>query len=220
MSCCNISDGVCVLFTKGLEENKHLEKLDLSDNNICGLGVLSIFSVLESNKCALVELNLSSNWVRYEQLSNVPHDQVESTTILSKNSSLKTLIVSEFYPFSDWFGVKLFEGLKQNNVLRKLDISDNVIRLYTFFNEFLSMLSGNSTLSELNVRWVGFPPCIDGLTEALLKCSSLKVITVDPVNEQLLMNKDQLIGKGISIIKSVGGGYSQFVYYKDSECLS
>ena len=181
--------------------------------------MLSIFSVLESNKCALVELNLSSNWIQYEQLSSVPHDQIKSTTILSKNSSLKTLIVSEFYPFSDWFGVKLFEGLKQNNVLQKLDISDNVIRLDTF-NEFLSMLSENSTLSELNVRWVEFPPSIDGLTEALLRCSSLKVITVDPVNEQLLMNKDQLIGKGISIIKSVGGGYSQFAYYKDSECSS
>ena len=219
ISSCNIPDGVCVLLTKGLEENKHLEKLDLSGNNICGLGVLSIFSALESNKCALVELNLSSNWIQYEQLSSVPHDQIESTTILSKNSSLKTLIVSEFYPFSDWFGVKLFEGLKQNNVLQKLDISDNVIRLDTF-NEFLSMLSENSTLSELNVRWVEFPPSIDGLTEALLRCSSLKVITVDPVNEQLLMNKDQLIGKGISIIKSVGGGYSQYVYYKDSECLS
>jgi hypothetical protein len=214
MSRCNIPDGVCVLLAKGLEKNKHLEKLDLSSNSICGLGVLSIFSVLESNTCALVELNLSSNW-EYEQLCSIPHNQIESTTILSRNSSLRTLIVSEFYPFSDWFGDKLFEGLKQNDVLQKLDVSDNVVRHDTF-NEFLGMLSENSSLSEINVRWVEFPACIDGLTEALLECSSLKVITVDPVTEQMLMHKDQLLSKGITIVKSVGGGaYIQSVYYRE-----
>ncbi len=84
------------------------------------------------------------------------------------------------------------------------------------FNEFLGMLSGNSSLSEINIRWVEFPTCIDGLTEALLECSSLKVITVDPVTEQMLMHKDQLLSKGITIVKSVGGGtYIQSVYYKD-----
>ena len=182
MSQCKIPDDVCVLFSKGLEGNKHLEKLDLSSNNICGLGVLSMFSVLESNMCSLVELNMSSNW-ETEKSDSIKHEQIERINILSKNSSLKTLIVSEFYPFSDWFGVKLFEGLKQNNVLQKLDISDNIIRLDAF-NELIGMLSGNSTLTDLNVRWVEFPACMTGLTEALLHCSSLKVITVDPVLEK------------------------------------
>ena len=214
MSECNIPDNVCMLFMEGLKENKYLEKLDLSGNKICRQGILSIFSVLEGNTCSLLELNLSSNW-EYEKVSSIPHDQIESATILSRNRSLKTLIVSEFYRFSDWFGGKLFEGLQQNDVLRMLDISDNVVRPDAF-NELLSMLSSNSSLSELNIRWVEFPACIDGLTEALLQYSSLEVIIVDPVIDQILKNhKDQLFSRGITIIKSVGGGYSQFVYYKE-----
>ena len=32
------------------------------------------------------------------------------------------------------------------------------------------------------------------------------------------MHKDELLSKGITIVKSVGGGYAQFVYYKDDVC--
>ena len=213
MSSCDISDDTCVLFLKGLIKNTHLEKLNLSGNSICGIGILNIFEILEGNTCSLEELNLSSNW-EFQRLSSIPQDQIESVTILSTNSTLRTLLVSEFCCFNEWFGIKLFEGLKHNGTLCKLDMSDNRVGVDTF-NEFISMLSENSTLCELNIRWDDFPVCDDSLVEALLQCSSLKKLTVDPVIDGLLMHKDQLLSKGIDIVKSVGGGFSQYMYYKE-----
>ena len=213
MSSCDISDDTCVLFLKGLINNTHLKKLNLSGNSICGIGILNIFEILEGNTCSLEELNLSSNW-EFQRLSSIPQDQIESVTILSTNSTLRTLLVSEFCCFNEWFGIKLFEGLKHNGTLCKLDMSDNRVGVDTFY-EFISMLSENSTLCELNIRWDDFPVCDDSLVEALLQCSSLKKLTMDPVIDGLLMHKDQLLSKGIDIVKSVGGGFSQYMYYKE-----
>lgn len=201
MCCCGISDGVCKIFAKGLSQNKHIEKLDLSRNEILGHGLLALFQVLEENKCTLLELNLSSNW-KYNSLSDVKLDEIEDVTILIKNSVLKTLIVSDFCDFSAWFGIKLFEGLKRNTSLCKLDISGNIIQTHAC-NLFVNMLSHNSTLTELNINLCEFLELHYNLADVLLKCSSLKRLTVDPTMEEILNFQNVKFAQNLTVTKVV-----------------
>ena len=202
MSNCEISDNVCKFFVKGLVDNKHLERLNLSMNEICGHGILALFEVLESNTCPLIELNIASIWTN----ETLTIDERESATILSTNTSLRTLIVSIFpsYEFNEWFGIKLFNGLKQNTTLNTLDISENVICVGTC-GIFVNMLQSNSTLLSINIFHTEFfwCDCVNNLAEAFLQCSSLKELTVDQSTEDLLHRQDEKLSQTISVVRKV-----------------
>ena len=201
MCCCGISDGACRIFAKGLSQNKQIEKLDLSRNEILGRGILDLFQVLDENECTLLDLNLSSNW-KYGTLSDVKLDEIEDVTILFKNPAIKTLIVSDFPDFSAWFGIKLFEGLKRNTSLCKLDISGNIIQTHAC-KLFVDMLSQNSTLTELNINQCEFVEWHYNLADVLLKCSSLKTLTVDPTMEEILKFQNTEFAQNFNVIKVV-----------------
>lgn len=203
MCSCDISDNVCKVITRGLAENNHIEKLDLSNNNICGEGVLAVFQILEDNKCPISELDLSSNR-KPNRARNITAFELENVTLLLNNKTLKTLIVSDFEIFSEWFGVKLFEGLTRNRTLYELDISSNVLDV----DAFVRMLSWNNfcTITKLNISWSGFFVWNSSIVDALLKCSSLKTLIVDPVLKEALMfeNESQTFDEKIEIISDIG----------------
>ena len=205
LSGCGITDEACVIFAKGLEDNKQMERLNLSENETYGRGILALFKVLESNSCSLTELDISSMWSA-EKYSNLGEDEIEGATVLSTNTSLKSLIVSNFpyYEFNEWFGIKLFNGLKQNTTLNALNISGNVLFVDTC-NAFVNMLRSNSTLVNISVFQTEFfwCDCVNNLAEAFLQCSSLKELTVDQSTEELLHYQDKELNQKISVIRKV-----------------
>ena len=205
MSSCHVNDEACKILAQGLFENRNMKRLNLSGNMICGHGILALFGVLESNTCSLEELNISS---MIGILSSVSQDEINSASILSTNSSLKVLNVSEFPvdPFNEWFGVKLFDGLKSNVTLSTLDISENVVKIVAF-NAFGSMLSSNSTLADLNIVHTEFYWCNYNLANSLLSCTSLKTLTVDQVTGEILDLQNEKLGQQLYITKIVDDYY-------------
>ena len=181
MHYCGISDEVCKLITEGLAQNKHLRKLNLSSNRICDRGVVSLFHVLNSNSCCLQELNLSSNWkdsVNFEYGFDI-------TDILSSNTELKALLVSDFCCFGKWFGRKLLKGLQQNSTLNTLDISENYFDADTS-TALLHMISRNKSITNLTMLWCSFNPWnLDNLAYAL-KTGSIQKLVTDPVTKVAL----------------------------------
>ena len=181
MHCCDISDEVCKLITEGLAQNKHLRKLNLSSNKICDSGVVSLFQVLNSNSCCLQELNLSSNWkdsVDFEYGFDI-------TDILSSNTELKALLVSDFCCFGKWFGRKLLKGLQQNSTLNTLDISENYFDADTS-TALSHMISRNKSITNLTMLWCSFNPWnLDNLAYAL-KTGSIQKLVTDPVTKVAL----------------------------------
>ena len=201
MSSCHVNDEACKILAQGLFENRNMKRLNLSGNMICGHGILALFGVLENNMCSLEELNISS---MIGILSSVSQDEINSMSILSTNSSLKVLKVSEFPvdPFNEWFGVKLFDGLKSNVTLSTLDISENVVKIDAF-NAFGSMLSSNSTLADLNIVHTEFYWCNYNLANSLLNCTSLKTLTVDQVTGEILDLQNEKLSQQLCITKIV-----------------
>ena len=181
MNSCGISDEVCEVIAKGLAHNKCLRKLDLSNNRICDVGVVSLFQVLNSNSCCLQELNLSSNWKDSVDLEyNFP-----IRTILSNNTELKILSVSCLECFRTGFGRELLIGLQQNTTLNTLDISENYIDGETSA-ALSSMVSQNTSITALTMLWCTFNPWnFNNLVHAL-KGGSIKKLVTDPITKVAL----------------------------------
>ena len=180
---CRISDEVCKVITAGLAQNKTLLRLNLSENEICGSGMMALFELLEENTCCLQELNLSSNW-KYPRTDVVKPSEIIDKTILKTNSTLLVLMVSDFHYFSEWLGSKLFEGLKQNSTLHELDIGGNFLDHETS-HVFLDMISHNKAVTKLSIRYCQISvPWNLNLAE-ILSNSSLQEVIVDPVTINL-----------------------------------
>ena len=190
MHYCDISDEVCKVITKGLAQNKCLRKLDLSSNRISDIGVVSLFQVLNSNSCCLQELNFSSNQNDSFDLEyNFPIGN-----ILSNNTELKVLSVSNLLCFRTGFGKELLKGLQQNSTLTTLDISENYIDAET--SAALSgMVSQNTSITVLTMLWCNFNPWnFEHLAHALKgdSITVMKLIT-DPVTKVALEINSEVI---------------------------
>ena len=176
VSRCDISDDVCKLINNGMASNQHLHRLDLSGNRICGSGVVDLFKVLESNQCKLKELDLSLNKV-YPHIDYVTRDEVLNMYLLKENTTLTVLKVPELTPFSIWFGLQLFKGLKDNTTLLELDISGTYLDEETS-TAFTDMISHNTTLSVLNIAYCN-SYYGTSIAEVLKKSSSIREVIVE-----------------------------------------
>ena len=199
MSHCGINSESCTILATGLAENEHMKQLDLSGNEICGHGIIALFGVLETNTSALSEMNISASESYYTH-DDVSHDDIEEAAILSTNSTLTTLKVANFSSdFSEWFGGRLFDGLKRNTTLHTLDIGGNDVAP-NVFNVFVSMLSSNTSLVELDLTNTTFPEWNNDLANALLKCSSLEKVKVDEEMYESLIHQNEAIRQTLSLV--------------------
>ena len=159
-----ITDEVCELIAGGLGNNKQLKTLNLCNNRICSSGIISLFQVLDDNKCCLKELNISLNCDRPWRAS----DDIQLDRILATNSSLEILIISDGGYFGESFGLELFKGLKCNSKLHTLDISRNYFDATTS-KVFTEMIKHNTTLVQLDIRYCQFTFWNLNFTNASLK---------------------------------------------------
>ena len=172
---CNISDEVFDLITEGLAQNNHLTKLDLSKNWLCGKGILALFKCLENDRSYLSELDLSSNHDLHS-VDIVSFSEIK--TNLANNTRLKALKVSDWFCcVSKGFQRELFKGLQQNSTLKELDISENDLDASTT-RAFSDMLSRNTSLVKLNIRWCTFTPWnLENLARSLTQNPNCRVIS-------------------------------------------
>ena len=147
----SITDEVCKLIADGLSNNKQLKTLNLRGNRICSSGMISLFQVLDTNKCCLKELDVSLNCASQWGVS----DGTQLDRILATNSSLEVLIISDGGYFGEWFGLELFKGLKGNSKLHTLDISRNYFDP-TASKAFTKMIECNKTLTKLDISFCQF----------------------------------------------------------------
>ena len=198
---CKISDKECKLIAEGLAQNKCLTKLDLSNNWLCGQGIVAIFKCLPNNWCCLSNLDLSCNHETYttdtislSEIKTVSFSEVKHS--LANSAKLKALKVSDlFCRTSKRFQRGLFKGLQQNFTLEKLDISKNFLDA-NMTCAFSDMLSQNTSLTELNVRWCTFTPRnLKYLAKSLTHNPNCRIIS-DPLTKITL----DLSGEHISNI--------------------
>ena len=190
-----ISDEVCILITEGLSQNRNLKTLDLSANSIHNSGVMNLFQMLDRNACCLQELDISFNY------ANLHSDIVKSCgSILATNSSLRTLAVSRCGYFEEWFGLELLNGLKQNTILLKLDISDNYFDERATSN-FTEMLLHNKTLTQLDITGTKFAVWKFNFIEILSK-SSVKKLIVDFETKSLLDFDTAPLGMQVEVVNN------------------
>jgi len=111
--------GDAVLFVAfSLYNNKTVQVLDISDNNISGMGAQEIAKALCENR-TLHKLDISNN--------NILNDGAKAiSNFIKKNSILQELIIKG-NNISIEGAKEITEAIKINTTLQKLDISDNKI---------------------------------------------------------------------------------------------
>ena len=173
---CDISDDVCDLIAGGLAQNNCLTEFNLSNNWLCGKGILALFKCLQDDRSYLSELDLSSNHDIIHPVDIVNFSEVK--TSLAHNTKLKTLKVSDcFCCISKELQRELFNGLQQNSTLEELDISANLLDASTT-RAFSDMLSQNTSLVKLNIRWCTFTPWnLENLAKSLTRNPNCRVIS-------------------------------------------
>ena len=206
---CGVSNEVCELIAEGLSQNKQLKDLDLGRNYINGSGLLSIFKTLGNNKSNLGKLNFTSNTICNENMVpeyGVPFNELRA--ILGTNTTLKVLEVSHLFTRNVGFGRELFKALQHNFTLTRLDIRKNYLDADTT-DEFLKMLSVNTTITELVIRWCTFTPTnLERLAHVLSGKQSLKVIC-DPVTMCAL----QVCDDSLKSVETTSQDCYQFNYH-------
>ena len=176
---CDVSNEVSKLIAGGLSQNKCLKLLDISRNYIIGDGLMALFKTLENSKSCLCDLNVSSYYPD-TPVDDIKFDELE--TILACNTSLKVLEVAHLFQLNKGFGRHLFRGLSQNFTLTRLDMRKNILDTQTTC-EFLRMVTHNTSITELVIRWCNFTPkmpSMEDLADILKHKVSLKVIC-DPI---------------------------------------
>ena len=146
MSLKRLSAGKCGISEKGgkaigdaLMVNRYLQVLDLHDNPI-SVGVVHIAESLKYNH-SLLEINLS-----YCGISEKEAEVLGSS--LKEKNSLQTLILKRNNKLSDRGAAYIADGLRHNNCLKKLDISDCGIG-DRGMKSLASALELNNSLAEL-----------------------------------------------------------------------
>ena len=146
ISGCSLGDSGIVEVANGLINNKTLISLDIS-NNMIHFGLEKFLDVLLEGNTSLKELDLSGNGLSLRRLGPAINKLSE---LLKNNKTLTRLFLSGCELSDIECVAPIAAGLRNNNTLRYLDLSDNGLR-EEGASEIAKSLKNNTSLLNLDL---------------------------------------------------------------------
>ena len=207
----NLTDQTAEHFAVGLAKSQLVQAVELTNCKITSAGAVSIVRSVEHNT-SLEELDLSMNRQLAEGDSEAVGCAIER--MLNVNRTLKVLNLHG-YRLDKMLGIlittgptdnigwkHMFKALCNNTTLKKLDISENKLRVEGSV-AVAEMLSCNKSLTELKLEWCHIPEAgLREIARGLLQNTSLQVLKLDKTQQKTFLEAEIERLKKSGIFKS------------------